>query len=134
MMKTAVRYYSRSGNTQALAEAIARKAGVKAVSVDEKDAPIQETADLLFIGGGLYAYGLDRHLKEYIRTLDPEKVKKAAVFSTSWLSRHGLDLLKKELSEKGIAVAEEVIYAKNHPDDAAIARAAEITGRLMEEK
>ena len=95
-MKTAVRYYSRSGNTQALAEAIARKAGVKAVSVDEKDAPIQETADLLFIGGGLYAYGLDKHLKEYIRTLDPEKVKKELLWQRK-LSMPGIILMMRRL-------------------------------------
>ena len=37
-MKTAVRYYSRSGNTKAVAEAIAEAAGVKAVPVDSPDA------------------------------------------------------------------------------------------------
>jgi flavodoxin len=38
-MKTAVRYYSGSGNTKALAEAIASAAGVKAVSVDSLKQP-----------------------------------------------------------------------------------------------
>ena len=33
-MSTAVRYYSRGGNTKAMAEAIAKAAGVEAVSVD----------------------------------------------------------------------------------------------------
>ena len=37
-MKTAVRYYSRFGNTKAIAEAIASVAGVEAISVD-KDNP-----------------------------------------------------------------------------------------------
>lgn len=58
-MNAAVRYYSRSGNTKAVAEAIAKGAGVQAVSVDAADAKITEPVDVLFIGGALYAYGLD---------------------------------------------------------------------------
>lgn len=56
-MKAAVRYYSRTGNTKIAAEAIARAAGTRAVSVDAPDAAIQDPVDVLFIGGALYAYG-----------------------------------------------------------------------------
>ena len=86
-MKIVVRYYSRTGNTKAYAEAIAKGAGVNAVSVDAVDAPITEPVDTLFLGGGLYAYGIDSHLKDYIAKLDAKLVSKAVVFSTSWLSR-----------------------------------------------
>ena len=54
-MSVAVRYYSRSGNTKAIAEAIAKAARVHAVSVDAPMAGLEETADVLFIGGALYA-------------------------------------------------------------------------------
>ena len=114
-MGKAVRYYSRSGNTKALAAAIANGASCTAVSVDEVGAEIKEPVDTLFIGGGLYAYGIDKKLKAYIGTLDSSKVKKAAVFSTSWLSKHALDLLKSELKGRGIEVEEETCYAKNMP-------------------
>ncbi len=115
-MKTAVRYYSRSGNTKALAEAIASAAGVKAVSVDLPEAAINEPVDILFVGGALYAYGLDGHMKAWLKTLKKENVKKAAVFSTSWISKHSMDLLKKGLTEAGIPVEEETFYVKNRPD------------------
>lgn len=114
-MNIAVRYYSRSGNTKLLAETIANEAHVKAVSVDSIDAEIKEPVDLLFIGGALYAYGLDKHLKEYLKTLKKENIKKAVVFSTSWLSKHSIDLIKKALSENGIEIEDEFIYAKNKP-------------------
>ncbi|MBR1454283.1 MAG: flavodoxin [Lachnospiraceae bacterium] len=114
-MNITVRYYSRSGNTKLLAETIANEAHVKAVSVDSIDAEIKEPVDLLFIGGALYAYGLDKHLKEYLKTLKKEYVKKAVVFSTSWLSKHSIDLIKKALRENGIEVEDEFIYAKNKP-------------------
>ena len=114
-MSAAVRYYSRSGNTKALAEAIAKTVHAEAVSVDAGDAVISEPVDVLFIGGALYAYGLDGHLKDYLKSLDGVKVRKAVVFSTSWLSKHSVDLIKKALAEKGIPVEEEFILVKqNH--------------------
>ena len=114
-MSAAVRYYSRSGNTRAVAEAIAAAAGVAAVSVDAADAKIQEPVDVLVIGGARYASGLDSHLKEYLKTLKSTDAKKAVVFSTSWISKHSLDLLKKGLTEAGIPVESETFYVKSRP-------------------
>ena len=129
-MNIAVRYYSRSGNTKLLAEAIANEVNVKAVSVDSVDAEIKESVDLLFIGGALYAYGLDKHLKEYLKTLKKEYIKKAVVFSTSWLSKHSIDLIKKALRENGIEVEDEFIYAKNKPSLEKLEETKNIVKRL----
>lgn len=115
-MKIAVRYYSRSGNTKAVAEAIAKAAGLAAVSVDQPNAAIKEPVDVLFLGGALYAYGIDIHLKEYLKTLDKANVKKAVVLSTSWISKHAMDLMKKGLTDAGIPVEEETFYVKNKPN------------------
>ncbi len=114
-MNIAVRYYSRSGNTKLLAEAIAKGVGVEAISVDSENSKIDNVVDVLFIGGALYAYGLDKNLKAYLETLDKSKVKRAVVFSTSWLSKHSIDLIKNALIKKGIKVEEEYCYAKNTP-------------------
>ncbi len=115
-MNIAVRYYSRSGNTRAVAEAIAAAANVKAVSVDQPAAALAEPADVLFIGGALYAYGIDSHMKEYLKSLKKGDAKKAVVFSTSWISKHAIDLIKKGLGEAGIPVVEESFYVKNKPN------------------
>lgn len=112
-MSAAVRYYSRSGNTKLVAEAIAEAAGVKAVSVDAADAAIDSKVDVLFIGGALYAYGIDEHLKSYLSSISGENIGKAVVFSTSWLSKHALDVIKNALKEKGIPVEEDTFYAKS---------------------
>ena len=117
-MNIAVRYYSRSGNTKALAEAIAKEVGVDAISVERSGAEINEPVDELFIGGALYAYGLDSHMKEYLKTLKKDNVKKAVIFSTSWLSKHSVELIKKRLSENGIAVENDYFYVKNKPSEA----------------
>ena len=116
-MSVAVRYFSRSGNTKKVAEYIAEAAGVNAVSVDAADAALTEKADVLFIGGALYAYGIDDNLKKYLNTLSSDKVGKAVVFSTSWLSKHALDLIKNSLTEKGIPVEESTFYLKSKAVD-----------------
>lgn len=117
-MKTAVRYYSRSGNTKALAEAIARGAGVMSQSVDSQDAELKEPVDVLFIGGALYAYGLDKKLKSYLTGLSAALVGKAVVFSTSWISKHSIELIRKALESHGIPVENETFYVKNKPSQA----------------
>ena len=130
-MRAAVRYYSRSGNTKAVAEAIAEAAGVSAISVDASDAAITEPVDVLFIGGALYAYGLDSHLKDYLKTLKKDDAKQAVVFATSWISKHSIDLIKKALSEAGISVVSESFYVKNKPNDAQLKATADFARKYL---
>lgn len=130
-MKNAVRYYSRSGNTRTAAEAIARAIGTDAVSVDSASASLQEPVDVLFIGGALYAYGIDKHLKAYLGSLKKDQVKKAVVFSTSWISKHAIDLIKDELNRKGIPVEKETLYFRGKPGEKQLQDAANVARRLM---
>ena len=129
-MKAAVRYYSRSGNTKLLAEAIANTLGVAAVSVDAPEAELKEKTEILFIGGALYAYGLDKHLKEYLEHLSADQVGKAVIFSTSWISRHSIDLIRKALEAKGIPVEKETLYAKNKPGKEQLEKAAAFAEKM----
>ena len=129
-MKIAVRYYSRSGNTKTAAEAIARAIGTDAVSVDSASASLQEPVDVLFIGGALYAYGIDKHLKAYLGSLKKDQVKKAVVFSTSWISKHAIDLIKGELDRKGIPVEKETLYFRGKPGEKQLQDAANVARRI----
>ena len=131
-MNIQVRYYSRSGNTKALAEAIAQAAHATAISVDQTNANINEPTDFLFVGGALYAYGIDHHLKSWLNILDASKVKKAVVFSTSRLSKYSIDVIKKTLQNKGITVLEETIYYKNHPTDAELEEAKNTVKKIIQ--
>ena len=81
-MRIAVRYQSRGGNTKAAAEVIAETAGVNAERIDM---PIDEPVDLLFVGGGVYAWTIDKRLKDFLESLDPKTVKTVAAFTTSGL-------------------------------------------------
>ena len=109
----AVRYYSRTGKTRQVAEVVAAALGTRAVSVDAPAAQLAEPVDVLFVGGALYAYGLDRHLADWLDALDGTKVGRAVLFSTSWLSRHALDLMRKRLEAKGVAVSPQVLYLRS---------------------
>jgi len=130
-MKTAVRYYSRSGNTKLLAEAFAQAAEAEAVSVDGEHAALGEGTDLLFIGGALYAYGIDKRLQDFIDSIEPGTVGKAVLFSTSWLSRHALELMRKSLTEKGVAVAHDEFYVRGRPNAQQLAEAQKFAKKYL---
>ena len=124
----AVRYCSRGGNTKALALAIAEALNVEAKSIEEK---VDEEVDTLFLGGALYAYGIDKALTAYIEALDKNKIKKVVVFSTSWISKHAIALIKKGLKEKGIPYVDEFIYARGKPNQKELDKAKEIAKKYL---
>ena len=51
-MTYAVRYYTKTGNTKRLAEAIAKELGVEALPISK---PVKEPVDALFLGNSYYA-------------------------------------------------------------------------------
>ena len=130
-MSVAVRYYSRGGNTKLLAESIAKGVNEKAISIDTSESKIEEKVDVLFIGGALYAYGLDKNLKKYLSTLSNENIQKAVVFSTSWISKHSIDLIKNALKEKGINVEEEYFYTKSKPSEEELKKAENFAKKFI---
>ena len=62
-MKIAVRYHSRSGNTEKLARAIADAVGAQALPVS---VPLGERVDILFLGSAVYAAGIDEAVKTFV--------------------------------------------------------------------
>ena len=107
-MKIEVRYYTRSGNTKKLAEAIAEAVGVEARTVDE---PLQEDVDILFLGSSVYAYGVDDSIKKFISNIDV-RIGKVVNFSTAALIKSTYKQVGKLLAKKGIVQAEEEFYCK----------------------
>jgi len=124
----AVRYCSRGGNTKALALAIAEALNVEAKSIEEK---VNEEVETLFLGGALYAYGIDKTLTAYIEALDKNMIKKVVVFSTSWISKHAIALIKKGLKEKDIPYVDEFIYARGKPNQKELNNAKEIAKKYL---
>lgn len=98
-MNIAVTYYSRTGNTKKVAQAIAAAAGCSATPIaDYKAGEI----DLLFIGGSIYGGVLDPSLVSFIGGLDSKEIKKAALFSTCITHSNAIDVIKDLLKKQGI--------------------------------
>ena len=98
-MKTAVRYFSKLGNTKKIAEAIAQGAGVKAVSIAD-DPKLHEYVDILFLGGAPYANIMAPELREYAESLKAEQVGRVILFTTSNWSRRTVLALRKLVGEQ----------------------------------
>ena len=134
-MKTAIRYYSRGGNTGKLAQAISEAIGVKA---ETTDVPLQEDVDILFLGSSVYAYGVDDNVKDFISKINV-KVGKVVNFSTAALIKSTYKQVGKLLAEKGIPQAKEEFYCKGEfgpmhkgkPDENDLKKAAEFARKVV---
>jgi flavodoxin len=77
-MKTAVRYFTKTGNTKSIAQAIADGAETPAVSiVDEPQ--LTEKVDILFLGGAPYANIMAPELRTYAEKLSTDMVGKVVL-------------------------------------------------------
>ncbi|MBQ1691395.1 MAG: hypothetical protein II017_01180, partial [Erysipelotrichaceae bacterium] len=79
-MNVAVRYYTKTGNTKRLAEAVAEALGVKAYPISE---PIKEKTDILFLGNSYYAFSIDPEVRNFVRGLDKNLVGKIVNFGSA---------------------------------------------------
>lgn len=116
-MKVAIRYYSRGGHVEAMAEALARGTGIDAISIDEPGAKISEHIDLLFIGGALYKFMLDPLFKEYIQELPEDLIDEVVCFGSSALTRRPIYLMQEVFKNKGIKINKQAIWSRNRPND-----------------
>lgn len=109
-ISTAVRYYSKLGNTKTIAEAIAEGAGVPAVSISDEPSLVDHV-DILFLGGAPYANIMAPELRAYAENLDAAKVGRVILFTTSNWSRRTVRALKKIIKGKDIPVDGDYFYA-----------------------
>ncbi|MDR2504958.1 MAG: flavodoxin [Oscillospiraceae bacterium] len=107
-MNTEVRYLSKSGNTKKVAEAISAAANCSAKPITEN---VNPDTDLLFVGGAVYAFGIDDELKAFISNL-PADLKNAAVFSTTAVVESAYSRIKPLLEQKGIHVLSDEFHCR----------------------
>lgn len=108
-MQIAVRYVSRSGNTKKLADAIALAAGCQAKPAADA---LNGKTDLLFVGGAIYAGGIDKKLEDFLQSLSADNVQKVAVFGTAAGGKSIQPQVKSILAGKNILVSEEVFQCR----------------------
>lgn len=107
-MKTAVRYYTKGGNTKKLADAISEAIGVEAETTAE---PLSEDVDILFLGSSVYAFGVDEEVEKFIDGISV-KVGKVVNFSTAALVKSTYKQVAKLLEKKSIPLAKEEFACK----------------------
>lgn len=141
-MKTWVLYYSKGGNTKKIADAIADELEEVLKSEQIPPAYPPENVSLLFLGTGEYAGKPDSKMVEFIRTLNNNRVKNAAVFGTSGggtAEGKAIAAVKGMLREKGINVVEEsfsckgknfIFFNRNKPDENDVKSAKEYARKV----
>ena len=107
-MKCQVRYYTRSGNTEKLAKAIADAIGCPAQSIDH---PLVEKADLLFLGSSYYAFDADDAVKRFIAD-NKDNIGKIVCFGTSAMMKSMRKPIAKVAGKLGVAVADEEFHCR----------------------
>lgn len=107
-MKISVRYYTRSGNTKKLAEAIGETVGVSAETVDTA---LEEKADIVFLGSSYYGFDADDHVKRFIKD-NSGNIGKIVCFGTSAILGSTKGCLKKTCDEAGVTLSEEEFHCR----------------------
>ena len=108
-MKVAVRYYTKTGNTKKLAEAIASAVGAQALPLS---APVDEPVDVLFLGNSYYAFSIDPEVRSFVRSLDHSKVGRIVNFGSAAMLNSTWKKVKTEAEQAGIAMDEREFHCK----------------------
>ena len=136
-MKIAVRYYTKTGNTKRLAEAVAKAAGVEALPIST---PVTEKVDILFLGNSYYAFSIDPEVRSFIRGLKKETVGKIVNFGSAAMLNSTWKKVKAEADKIGIPVDEREFHCKGEfkgihkgkPDESDLQAAAEFARKIIE--
>ncbi|MBR2746342.1 MAG: hypothetical protein IKD99_06445 [Erysipelotrichaceae bacterium] len=136
-MKIAVRYYTKTGHTRKVAEAIAEAVGVKALPISE---PLTEPADVLFLGNSYYAFTIDPEVRNYVASLSPDMVGCIVNFGTAAMMNSTYKKVKAVADKAGVKMDEREFHCKGEfkginkgrPDDNDLKAAAEFARKIVQ--
>lgn len=137
-MKIAVRYYTKTGNTKRLAEAIAAAVGAEALPIST---PVAEPVDILFLGNSYYAFTIDPEVRSFLQTLDKGKVGRIVNFGSAAMLNSTWKKVKAEADKRGIPMDHREFHCKGEfkgvhkgrPNDEDLKAAAAFAKRIAEE-
>ena len=137
-MKVAVRYYTKTGNTKRLAEAVADAVGAEALPLSS---PIAEPVDILFLGNSYYAFSIDPEVRDYIRKLDKNNVGRIVNFGSAAMLNSTYKKVKAEADKVGIPMDAREFHCKGEfkgihkgkPDAEDLAAAAKFAKAIVSE-
>ena len=121
-MNIAIRYYTQTGNTKKLAEAIAAELGVEAKDVSR---PLEEKTDILFLCNSVYWAGIDKKVKRFVNT-NASKIGTLVNVSTAALIESTYKQMKTVAAEAGVTLSDQEFHCRgkfkalhaSHPDGA----------------
>ncbi len=108
-MTYAVRYYTKTGNTKRLATAIAKVLGVEALPISE---PVKEKTDILFLGNSYYAFNIDPEVRQFVASLDKNKVGKIVNFGSAAMLNSTYKKVKAEADKAGVPMDEREFHCR----------------------
>ena len=137
-MKVAVRYYTKTGNTKRLAEAVAAAVGAEALPID---VPVDEAVDVLFLGNSYYAFSIDPEVRKFVASLDKAKIGRIVSFGSAAMLNSTRKKVKAEADKVGIPTDEREFHCKGEfkgvhkgkPDENDLKAAAEFARKIVEE-
>ncbi len=136
-MTYAVRYYTKTGNTKRLAEAVAKQLGVEALPLS---AGIKEAVDILFLGNSYYAFNIDPEVKHFIASLDKDLIGKIVNFGSAAMLNSTYKKVKAEADKVGIPMDEREFHCrgefkgihKGKPDENDLKAAGEFAKQFLQ--
>ena len=137
-MTVAVRYYTKTGNTKRLAEAVAGAVGAEALPIST---PVDEPVDILFLGNSYYAFSIDPEVRDFIRSLDSGKVGRIVNFGSAAMLNSTWKKVKAEADKAGIPMDEREFHCKGEfkgvhkgrPNESDLQAAAAFAARIIGE-
>ena len=135
-MKVAVRYYTKTGNTKRLAEAVAKAVNAEALPIS---VPVKEPVDVLFLGNSYYAFTIDPEVRDFVRSLDKNLVGKIVNFGSAAMLNSTYKKVKAEADKVGIPMDEREFHCKGEfknlhkgrPNEEDLKAVSEFAGRIV---
>ena len=134
-MKIAIRYYTQTGNTKKLAEAIA-----EVVDAEVKDVAcsLEENTEILFLCNSVYWAGVDKHVKKFLKE-NASKIGCLVNISTAALVPSSYRQMKKIAAQSSIKLAEEEFHCRGqfktlhsgHPDELDLSEVKEFARKMV---
>ena len=119
-MKIAIRYYTQTGNTKKLAQAIAEALGVEAKDIT---CPLEEKTDILFLCNSVYWAGIDRRVKAFVKA-NAGKIGTLVNVSTAAMIESTYKQMQSVAADAGVSLSTQEFHCRGkfaalhaaHPD------------------
>ena len=109
-MEVAIRYYTQTGNTKKLADAIAAELGLEAKDISY---PLTEPADILFLCNSVYWAGIDKQVKQFVKT-NAAKIGMLVNVSSAALIESTYNQMKNVAKDAGVKLSAQEFHCRGN--------------------